>query len=262
MTFRCRWLVQCALMPFFVAHTATGIAGERCAAPSSSSPLTVLLVTGGHPYEPSEFFRLFDTMSNVHYDHVLMMEGKPVAVPVGGLRSRYDVVLFYDMEANTITPEWRGLLDRGQGLFFLHHAIGSFPGSPEYKAIAGGHGNFFPEHWPSVPNSIPYENGPQHFLIIDRSHPITCGIGDFEMVEEPYDDIDLDPAVHALIRSDYPKRSPIVAWTWNYEQKRVVYVQMGHGSLGLPLDHGPTAYQTPSFERLLTRGILWAAGRL
>jgi len=236
----------------------------HCTEPSKATkPISLLIVTGGHEYEPTEFFRAFDAMPKVHYDHVLMMEGKPVAVPTRGLAQHYDVVLFYDMEAKAITPEWRELLDRGDGLVFLHHAIGSFPQSPEYKAIAGGHGNFFPEHWPGVPNSIPYEEDTrQHFSISDRSHPITCGVNDFEMRDEPYDDIDIDLAVHVLVRSDYPKRSPVVAWTWKYEQKRVLYIQMGHGSLGLPLDHGPTAYQNPSFTRLLARGVLWTAGRL
>jgi uncharacterized protein len=238
-------------------------AAERCSVPAKAAKsVNLLIVTGGHPYEPSEFFRAFDGITNVHYDHVLMMEAKPVAVPAGGLRPHYDVVLFYDMEDKLITPEWRDLLDRGDGLVFLHHAIGSFPGSPEYKAIVGGHGNFFPEHWPGVPNSIPYENTLQHYSIVDREHPVTCGTKDFEMVEEPYDDVDIDPSVHALIRSDYPKHTPIVAWTWSHAQKRVLYIQMGHGSLGLPPDHGPTAYENASFLKLLARGIYWTAGRL
>jgi hypothetical protein len=54
---------------------------------------------------------------------------------------------------------------------------------------------------------------------------------------------------------------PIVAWTWPYGQKRVLYMQMPHGSLEPLPDHGPAAYENASFERLLDREILWAAGR-
>jgi len=206
-----RHLVQQVLAVTSVAFmTLTSAAALSCPEPSASdSSAKLLIVTGGHPYEPSEFFKAFDGMPNVRYDHVLTMEGKPVAVPAGGLKARYDVVLFYDMEDKVITPEWRSLLDRGAGLVFLHHAIGSFPGSPEYKTIVGGHGNFFGQPWSGVPNSIPYEaDERQRFSIIDRTHPITCGMADFEMKDEPYDDIDIDPAIHALIRSSNPRGVP------------------------------------------------------
>jgi len=166
------------------------------------------------------------------------------------------------MEPNSITPEWRSLLDRGKGFVFLHHAIGSFPDSPEYKAIVGGHGNFSAEQHAGAPNSSFHENEQQHFSIADKSHPITCGIADFDMVDEAYGNVDTDPAAHILVKTNSLQGMPSVAWTWAYEKKRVFYMQMGHGSFGLPPDHGPTAYENASFERLLDRGILWAAGRL
>ncbi|MHB8218624.1 MAG: ThuA domain-containing protein [Candidatus Sulfotelmatobacter sp.] len=242
--------------------SAYGIAAERCPKPSKSAPpVRLLIVTGGHEYEPSEFFAAFNAMPNVRYQHVLMTEGKPVAVPAGGL-GQYDVVLFYDMEPKTITPEWRSLLERGKGFVFLHHALGSFPESPEFKAIVGGHANFSERPQPDVPSSGFHENQPQHYSISDHQHPATCGISDFDMTDEAYDNIDVDPAAHVLMRSDFPNLSHVVAWTWSYARKRVLYLQPGHGSFGLPPDHGPTAYQNESFRRVLNRGILWAAGRL
>lgn len=235
---------------------------EPCPKPSKSAlPVRLLIVTGGHVYEPSEFFAAFNAMPNVRYQHVLMVEGKPVAVPVGGL-GQYDVVLFYDMEPKTITPEWRSLLERGNGFVFLHHALGSFPESPEFKAIVGGHANFSEGPQPGVPSSSFHENQTQHYSIIDHQHPATCGISDFDMTDEAYDNIDIDPAAHVLMKSDFPKLSHAVAWTWNYGGKRVFYLEPGHGSFELPPDHGPTAYQNESFRELLNRGILWTAGRL
>lgn len=246
-----------------LAGTSThGIAAAPCPKPSKSgTPLKLLIVTGGHEYEPSEFFSAFNAMANVRYQHVLMLEGKPVAVPVGGL-GQYDVVLFYDMEPKTITPEWRSLLERGNGFVFLHHALGSFPESPEFKAIVGGHANFSEGPQPAVPSSSFHENQTQHYSIIDHQHPATCGISDFDMTDEAYDNIDIDPAAHVLMKSDFPKLSHAVAWTWNYAGKRVFYLEPGHGSFELPPDHGPTAYQNESFRKVLNRGILWAAGRL
>jgi uncharacterized protein len=245
-----------------VGFSTHRLAAEQCPKPSKSAPpVSLLIVTGGHLYEPSEFFAAFNAMPNIRYQHVLMVEGKPVAVPVGGL-GQYDVVLFYDMEPKTITPEWRSLLERGKGFVFLHHALGSFPESPEFKAIVGGHANFSEGPQPGVPSSSYHENEPQHYSIIDHQHPVTCGISDFDMTDEAYDNIDVDPAAHVLMKSDFPKLSHDVAWTWSYAGKRVLYLEPGHGSFELPPNHGPTAYQNESFRKVLNRGILWAAGRL
>jgi uncharacterized protein len=251
-----------ALALSLMGVSTSGVAADHCAEPSrASTPVRLLIVTGGHLFEPTEFFAVFNAMPNIHYDHVFLMDAKVAAVPVGGL-GQYDVVLFYDMEPGAISPDWRSLLDRGKGLFFLHHAVGSFTESPEYKSVVGGHGNFLDETWPGVPNSTYHMNQPQHFSIIDHKHPVTCGMEDFDMIDEAYDNIDIDPAAHVLMKSDFPKLSPAVAWTWTYTEKRVLYLQMGHGSLELPLDHGPTAYENASFKRFLARGILWSAGRL
>jgi type 1 glutamine amidotransferase len=256
-------LLTCAIALLQAAVGLPAAAAARCTSPSPvAKPVSVLIVTGGHEYEPSEFFRTFNAMANVHYDHILMMEGQPVAVPAGGIRDHYDVVVFYDMEAKVITTEWRSLLERGGGFVFLHHALGSFPGSPEYKSIVGGHCNFFPEPRPGVPSCSFHEGEHIHFSIVDHSHPVTCGIADFDMLEEAYGNMDIDPAAHVLVKSEYALGTTPVAWTWSYKNRRVFYMEMGHGSLGLPMDHGPTAYQNPWFQQLLTRGVLWAAGRL
>jgi len=243
------------------------IAGESAAKsgcaepPKSSKPVELLLVTGGHPYEPSEFFAMFSALPTVHYQHVYMEEGKPIAFPPGGL-GQYDVVLFYDQSLKGITPEWRSLFDRGRGIVFLHHALGSFPDSPEYRAIVGGRYKYPSERNPDLPHSSYHMNERQHFTIVDRSHPITCAIADFDMLDEAYDGLEIDPGSHILMKSDFPKRTPAAAWISSYAQKRVAYIQPGHGSAFLPPDHGPSSYQNESFKRLLERAILWSAGRI
>jgi len=227
----------------------------------SSKPVELLLVTGGHPYEPSEFFAMFSALPGVHYQHVLMYEGKPLAFPPGTL-GKYDVVLFYDQEPKEITPEWRSLFEAGRGIVFLHHALASFPDSPEYQAIVGGRYTEPSERNPDPPYSSYHLNERQHFTIIDRSHPITCAIADFDMLDEAYDALEIDPGSHILMKSDFPKLTPATAWISSYRQKRVVYIQPGHGSVFLPADHGPSSYQNESFKKLLERAIFWAAGRI
>jgi quinohemoprotein ethanol dehydrogenase len=224
-------------------------------------PVNLLIVTGGHPYDPAEFFAAFGAMPHVRYQHVYMDQGKPVSVPPGGL-GQYDVVLFYDLEPETITPEWRDLFDRGHGIVFLHHAIASFPSSPEYAAMVGGRYTFSSDLHPEAPHSEFFPNERQHFTITDRSHPITCALHDFNMLDEAYDDVQVDAGSHLLMTSDFPKHSPAVAWISSYAPKRIVYIQPGHGSIYLPANHGPSSYQNGPFRALIDRAILWTARRL
>jgi hypothetical protein len=234
----------------------------RCPEPRRKShPVSLLIVTGGHGFEESEFFATFEKMPNVEFSHVILSAGKVDTVPQGGI-GHYDVVLFYDIQEGVITEEWRSLLGHGRSYVFLHHAIGSFTKSPEFKDIAGGHANFSPEAVPGVPNTTYHHNQQQRFNMTDPSHPVTCGVGNFAMLDEAYDNVDVDPKVHILMTSDFPKMTPAVAWTWAYQAKRVLFLQPGHGISGLPPDHGPSSYQSDQFKKLLFRGIMWAGGEL
>lgn len=236
------------------------VATECAEAPENGRPVRLLIVTGGHPFDSPEFYSAFDSMPNIIYDHLEVSD--PQRIDIRGMKRHYDVVLFFDMEPGIMTPQWRALLNLGKGLVFLHHSLGSFPETPSYAEIVGGHGNFFQTRFPNVPNSSYFLNENQHFAIVDRTHPITCGMNDFDMVDEAYDNLHVDPAAHVLLKSDFPKLSPAVSWVWKYHNKRVFYLQPGHGSLWLPENHGPTPYQNASFLRLLNRGLLWASGRL
>lgn len=84
---------------------------------------------------------------------------------------------------------------------------------------------------------------------------------DFIMIDEAYDHVEMD-SVHVLMQSDHHPKFALTAWTWTYGQKEVLYLDLGHGSLGMPLGHGPVPYQIKSFKSLLNRGILRAARRL
>jgi hypothetical protein len=237
-------------------------AQKHCAAPKPGPPLRLLVVTGGHDFEPAELFHAFDAMRGIRYQHVSTSgTAKPSAFPLGGL-GQYDVVLFYDSEPGSVTPAWLDLVNRGRGVVFLHHALASFPATTEFRSIAGGQG-YFGNVLPAGETKSTYQHDVlEHFTITDHAHPVTCGTGDFSMTDEGYDHVFVDPGAHVVMTSDFPAESKAAAWTWNYQGKRVFYLQPGHGSLGLPADHGATAYQNPDFLRLLQRAIFWSAGRL
>ena len=84
-------------------------------------------------------------------------------------------------------------------------------------------------------------------------HPITAGIGPFQVVDETYGRMWISPQARPLLTTDNPNSSHVVAWTGPGEGSKVVAIQLGHG---------PTAFVDPSYRALVHQAILWAAGRL
>jgi type 1 glutamine amidotransferase len=247
------------------------LACQALAAPCADPVLpdksvSVLVVTGNHAFEPLEFFDALRGMQGLRIDHAMIgTRGTLIAGPKGGL-GRYDVVLFYDHQKAipTITPHWRDLIARGTGLVFLHHALASFPQSAEMKAIAGGQARLTGDAANAAARGLGtfHAGERQRFTIVDPDHPVTCGIQPFEMEDEAYDGLEMEPGVVPLVRSSFPRRTPVVGWAWMHGQQRVGYLQPGHGSIFMPLDQGPTAFDHPEYLKLLRRYLLWAAGRI
>ena len=172
-------------------------------------------------------------------------------------RSSYDVIVLYDMPS-TITDqekEWfTGALKAGKGMVALHHSLGSYPDWPEYRHIIGGCYLFKQEAiaGKEYGPSTYHENLPLTIHILDTHHPITRGLKDFDIEDEVYGNIWIDPNVHPLIGIDHPESSKITGWTHKYDGDRVVYLQSGHG---------PTAYANESYRKLVHQAILWAGRR-
>jgi hypothetical protein len=88
--------------------------------------------------------------------------------------------------------------------------------------------------------------------VVDREHPITRGLDDFEIHDETYGGYFTSSNVHVLLKTDHPKNDPSLAWTTQYGKSRVFYLMLGHDRL---------AWENPAYSKLLDRGIRWAAGR-
>jgi uncharacterized protein len=256
---RSKWALKMRLSFALLSAVVSARAAACPEASRASLPVSLLVVTGGHPYDPMEFFTALGTMRGIKIEDLLTIDGKPASYPLGGLK-RYDAVLLYDMEPGAVSPEWQSILGHGRGYVFLHHAIWSFPESSRFAEILGGHAIANSDQ--SLQGSKVHAPIIQHYHIVDKLHPVTCGIRNFTILDEVYDDFHVDTSVHFLLESDGPRVNKSVAWTWAIDGHRVVYLEPGHGNLGLPENHGPTAYQNSEFMRLLQRAILWAAGRI
>ncbi len=108
-------------------------------AETSAKKLKVLVVTGGHAFQPESFFKLFSNNPAITYTSATE-ENAAEAWDRDDVLD-YDVVLLYDFQRelnDTQKGRFLSLFNKGVGLVVLHHALLSYPHWPEYERIAGG----------------------------------------------------------------------------------------------------------------------------
>ncbi len=216
---------------------------------AAARPVRLLILTGGHPFQEDEFFRMFDALKQIRYTHVRFgkdAEGKlnPEAA------SEYDAMVFYDMHQNP-EPHWNAwmqLLDRGMPSVFLHHALGSYVKVPQYLDVVGGRARFGTKIVPGGISTFYKYDQDLRVHIADPRHPITEGLQDFTIRDECYRGFYVRPDAHILLTTDHPANNVEIAWTYRYGKSNVVYLQLGHDQ---------AAYRHPSFRTLVERSIRW-----
>jgi type 1 glutamine amidotransferase len=254
--------------------------------------LEVLVVTGGHPFQAEPFFAAFSADSGLVWAHAPQPSARAwLGAPAIG---RWDAIVFYDMPGvglregalpETVSPppelvDGMGrLLDSGQGIVFLHHAIASWPGWDEYAHWVGGRflyrpGRLAGRDWPDSG----YLLDVTHTITPATSgHPVLAGLdAGLTLTDELYLAPVLENEVVPLLRSDatftddrfwsaaaavqgrrdsregwsHPAGSDLVAWAKRSRRSPVVYLQPGDG---------PSAYGDPGWRRLLGNAIRWVA---
>ncbi|MDP6954702.1 MAG: ThuA domain-containing protein, partial [Planctomycetota bacterium] len=158
-----------------------------------------------------------------------------------------DVLLLYAAEGATIHGDERidleRFLSRGGGLVAIHDAVcGDDPAW--FKGIAGGAW----EHGHSK-----YLEGDVGLYIADREHPITAGAQNFDLDDEIYYDLHLDPRAQVLVNSFHtPFDVRPQMWTFEGRKHRAFVALQGHEF---------ATFSHPAWRTLLLRGIAWAGGR-
>jgi type 1 glutamine amidotransferase len=208
-----------------------------------------LLITGGHDHEAT-FYSLFDGYKDL---------GRvPVAASAtafqNDLRGKYDVVVMYDFSRDLDEKgkkNLRDFVDSGKGIVVLHHALLNYQKwNWWYKDVVGGSYRLSREG--DIPSST-VKNDEPISVTPAGPHPITAGIGPFQIVDETYGRMWISPHVRPLLTTDNPNSNHVVAWVGPQADKKVVAIQLGHG---------PTAFGDPSYRALVHNAILWAAGRI
>jgi uncharacterized protein len=137
----------------------------------------------------------------------------------------------------------------GTGLAGWHGMAAAFRSSLQFSLLTGAS---FLDHPGGEGVPVPYR-----IEIVDRNHPVTDGVPDFDIASEQYY-MHVDPNVHVLARSTFSGEH----WPWldgvtmpasyvrTWGKGRVFYASPGHV---------PAELQIPPAERLVRRGLAWAA---
>jgi type 1 glutamine amidotransferase len=252
----------------------------------------VLVVTGGHPFEEAPFLATFDELPGIDWQHA----------PVPGAREyfrpervgEFDAIVCYDMQGlefrkpdppKLLEPPKEyaqglvGMLEAGQGIVFLHHAMSAWPVWPLWAEIVGGRWHYLPgelrgRHWPASGYTAEVQ---ERISCVDPSHPVCAGVENgFDIFDEVYLNPILEDSIVPLFRTDFdmsaenfysgelairgrlwarddwthPRGSGIVGWVKSAGASPIVYLQPGHG---------PSAYANPGFQRILANAIAWVA---
>jgi hypothetical protein len=232
------------LQPFLrgVEWAATGAVADAPAGAKKPAP-RLLVVTGGHSYEPS-FYTLFEGFPWNH-EFTLANAFKT------DVRKEYDVLVLYNMEQeipDIARKHLQEFVESGKGVLVMHHAICSFNGWDWYRDLVGGRYLVKPQD--GMPAST-YKHDIDLVVKPVAKHPVIAGLPEFHLVDEGYKGKWMSPDAGVLLAVDHPESDRAVAWISAYSKARVAVVQLGH-------DH--MAHQHPLFRALVRNAILWTSG--
>ena len=242
-------------------------------------PLRVLLITGGccHDYaNQKEILKQgIEARANVVVDqiHTEIPQGTPATkppLPIYGnpdYAKGYDVVIHDECAADISEPEIiKGVLAphrAGIPAVNLHCAMHSYRiGNPSEPAAPDSARS----QWFDYLGLQSSGHGPQQPIAIsftDKKHAITKSLDDWTTInEELYNNIQVLPATKALAHGKQITKNKdgstkendyVVAWVNDYKGTRVFSTTIGHNN---------ATVADARYLDLVTRGVLWAAGKL
>jgi len=262
------------------------VAAVSAAAAGAVKPLQVLLVAGGccHDYaaQTQILEKGIEARLRADVDVVYNPDTSTKATfEIYGnpdWAKRYDVVIHDECSADVTDPAYveRILAAHRQGTpaVNLHCAMHSYRWGEFRQAVASGADN---GGWFEMLGLQSTSHGPQQPIEIvfsDQAHPITKPLADWKTVnEELYNNIQVLPTANVLAtgRQLVPPKpqkgepadpaakpteaSAVVAWTNEYgpHKTRIFSTTLGHNNATVADDR---------YLDLVTRGLLWAAGKL
>ncbi len=137
----------------------------------------------------------------------------------------------------------RDYVEGGGPVIALHLAASSFREIPEWPDWIGGAWIQGTSMHPPIADS--------HVTVLTDSHPIVAGLSDFDIYDEMYSYLELQPGNVVLATHHYEGQDHPIVWAREDGNRRAVYDAFGHGV---------RAYDSPDRIRLLQREALWVTG--
>ncbi|WFL77689.1 ThuA domain-containing protein [Altererythrobacter arenosus] len=251
---------------------------------------TLLVLSGGHPYEEAPFDELIHSLGFERVEHLVHPEAE--AAVAAGAADHADALLFYDMGGYTFadgavatrppSPEFRQAIERrfasGKGAVAMHHALAGWAEWPEWHAMLGGRFLYQPDEWQGRPAP---DSGYRHDVAYQAEalchHPIFDGVpSTFAVIDELYLAQVDESAVTPLIRAnhvftrdnfysaalavggtmfsndgwDHADGSDLIGWERRIGAAPLIYLQFGDG---------PETYRNPHVHRLLANALRYTA---
>jgi type 1 glutamine amidotransferase len=249
---------------------------------------SLLVLSGGHPYEAGPFAELLGALGDWDVTHLVHPEGgeADAADAIGAA----DALLFYDMAGysfgeggvtmHTPSPAFRQAVAArfasGKGAVAMHHALAGWALWPEWHDWLGGRFHYQQgEHGPDSG----YRHDVAYEAHVVADHPVTRGLpARFPVTDElylcPIDESAFTPLVRAegfaFTRDNFysaalavagamfsnegwehPPGSNCIAWESRTCPARLVYLQCGDG---------PATYANPHVRRMLSQALDYTSG--
>ncbi len=226
---------------------------------------TALVVRGGWDgHQPVEATELFLPFLRDHGFEV-RVEESPKVYAEGDVMATVDLVVQCMTMSSIERDELAGLtraVEAGTGLAGWHGGIAdSYRNSSDYLHLVGGQFACHPGKHPDErtgeqsDNYLPYR---VQMLPAAADHPITAGIGDFDLVTEQYwvlsdDYVDVLATTTQAVRPWDPWTRPVTSpavWTRQWGRGKIFVATPGHRVEVL---------QVTQVRTLIERGLLWAS---
>lgn len=133
-------------------------------------------------------------------------------------------------------------LARGRPLLVSHVTSTSLRGVPEWEGILGA-------VW--VRGTSFHPDYGRARIRVHTGHEITAGLDDFDVEDERYTDLRVQPDVVALASHEHEGREHPLLWARTYGGARIVYDALGHDT---------ASYEAETHRELLRRAVRWLLG--
>ncbi len=223
-----------------------------CHSEEAGKPIRTLIITGcdvsAHPWrETTPAIRKI--LEETKKFEVFVCEDPAILESKQAL-DKYSLILlnYFNFRVPTISDTAKenltAFVREGKGVVNLHLASASFSEWDEFHKMVG--------RWWVMGESGHGPRGKFTVSIVDKEHPITKGMSDFDTDDELYAKLVGEDPIHVLASaySDWSKKVEPLAFTLSYGKGRVYHHCFGHDA---------KAVENPPVARLLARGAEWAA---